>query len=315
MLPCSGMKAYGWLALIGFAVTAAGEKAKSVEMVILSTMLADNDGFGEWGFSALVTVDGRKILFDTGAHPDTVLRNAQLLKVDLSNVTDVILTHNHLDHTAGLVTLRKAYKATGGLAKAHAAAGIFAVRKAKDGTVANPMLKIREEYEKAGGEFVMYDGPREIRPGVWLTGPVPRKYPERNWSTRLNLADGGEDNLPEDQSLIIDTEKGLVVISGCGHAGIINTLEYARTKIREAPIYAAAGGFHLFAATDPALAWTASKLKEFGLGQFLGAHCTGIEAVYRIRELTGLSRRTAAVGAVGGGFTLEGGIRPGSISQ
>jgi 7,8-dihydropterin-6-yl-methyl-4-(beta-D-ribofuranosyl)aminobenzene 5'-phosphate synthase len=218
-----------------------------------------------------------------------------------------------------LITLRKEFKKSGALARAHVGKGIFTPRVRKDGSVANPMLGFKSEYESTGGTFIVYDGPREIQPGVWLTGPVPRKYPERNWSGALQLrGDKGEmseDNLPEDQSLVIDTAKGLVVISGCGHAGVINTLEYARAKVRQAPIYAAIGGFHLYQASDEHLAWTAGKLKEFGIEQFLGAHCTGIEAVYKIRQLTGLTRKTAAVGALGGGFKLDSGIIPGSISR
>jgi 7,8-dihydropterin-6-yl-methyl-4-(beta-D-ribofuranosyl)aminobenzene 5'-phosphate synthase len=124
-----------------------------------------------------------------------------------------------------------------------------------------------------------------------------------------------EDNLPEDQSLIVDTDKGLILISGCGHAGVINTIDYAYSKIRRAPLYAAIGGFHLYAAGDDTLAWTAGKLKEFGLQNFLGAHCTRIEAVYRTRSLTGLDRKTAVVGAVGAGFKLDAGIEPGSIAR
>ena len=304
---------------LAWSMQAADTRARSVDVRILSTMLADGDGFGEWGFAALVTIDGNAILFDTGAHPDTVLRNSKALKVDLSTVTDVILSHNHLDHTAGLMTLRNEFKATGAFARAHVGRGIFTPRILRDGTTSSPMLAIKKEYEASGGTFIEYNGSREIRPGVWLTGPVPRKYPERNWSGAFQLrADNGdltEDNLPEDQSLIIDTVKGLVVISGCGHAGVINTLDYARAKIRQAPIHAAIGGFHLYQASDEHLAWTAAKFKEFGLQQFLGAHCTGIEAVYKIRELTGLSRKTAAVGAIGGGFSLDTGILPGSISK
>src|SRR4051794_13925161 len=68
---------------------------QSVEVTLLSTMLADRAGVGEWGFAALVEVDGRRILFDTGARPETVLRNAQELKVDLSGVSEVILSHHH----------------------------------------------------------------------------------------------------------------------------------------------------------------------------------------------------------------------------
>jgi 7,8-dihydropterin-6-yl-methyl-4-(beta-D-ribofuranosyl)aminobenzene 5'-phosphate synthase len=95
------------------------------------------------------------------------------------------------------------------------------------------MPTIKADYESAGGSFIEYDQPREMFPGVWLTGPVPRKYPEKNY--------GGSDSLPEDQSLVIDTDKGLVLISGCGHAGVINTIDYANAKIRRAPVHAAIG--------------------------------------------------------------------------
>ena len=110
---------------------------------------------------------------------------------------------------------------------------------------------------------------------MWFTGPVPRRYPERNWSvTGQVLTPSGlvEDTVPEDASLVIDTPQGLVLISGCGHAGIINTIEHARTIVRAAPVVAAVGGFHLFAATDATIEWTAGKLREFGLQHLLGAH-------------------------------------------
>ena len=76
-------------------------------MTILSTMLADTKGLGEWGFAALVEADGRRLLFDTGARPETVLNNARELGIDLSGVTDVVLSHHHGDHTGGLLTLRR----------------------------------------------------------------------------------------------------------------------------------------------------------------------------------------------------------------
>jgi 7,8-dihydropterin-6-yl-methyl-4-(beta-D-ribofuranosyl)aminobenzene 5'-phosphate synthase len=299
----------------------AGGKVKTVEVRILSTMLAADDGIGEWGFSALVVADRHRILFDTGAYHDTVLRNCRELKIDLSDVPDVILTHSHGDHTGGLLTLRSEYaKAnSGALARAHVASGIFLTRVGNDGGPINRMASLKREYEATGGTVIEYGEPKELFPGVWLTGPVPRRYPERNWSGngRLRTADGktAEDNIPEDQSLIIDTDKGLVVITGCGHAGIVNICDYSRSRIRNAPIHAILGGIHLYQASDETLAWTGAKLKEFGLQNLLGAHCTGIEAVYRLRGLTGLARKTAAVGAVGGGFSLANGLDPGSISQ
>ncbi len=303
------------LLLCGAVCFAQSHRVQALKIKILSTMLADDDGYGEWGFSALVEADGHKILFDTGAHPDTVLRNIRELNVDLSGVTDVILSHNHVDHTAGLMTLRREFPR---MSTAHVGKGIFLSRPGRRGE-GNSMIAAKAEFEQSGGKIVEYDQAREIYPGVWLTGPVPRKYPERNWSGRgtLRQADGKvvEDNLPEDQSLVFDTEKGLVILSGCGHAGIVNTMEYARAKVRNTPIHAAVGGFHLYAASDSTLEWTAGKLKEFGLQNLLGAHCTGIEAVYRLRSLTGLDRKTAAVGAVGGGFELGAGLQPGNISR
>jgi 7,8-dihydropterin-6-yl-methyl-4-(beta-D-ribofuranosyl)aminobenzene 5'-phosphate synthase len=300
----------------------AADKVSSLDVRLLSTMLTADEGYGEWGFAALVVADGHRILFDTGAHPDTVLRNARALHIDLSNVPDVILSHHHLDHTAGLVTLRREYAQSNpaALARAHVGAGIFLSRTDRGGgREVNTMIAAKRDYESAGGTFIEYSQTRELFPGVWLTGPVPRKYPEKNWSSgrMLRQADGKttEDYLPEDQSLVIVTDKGLVLISGCGHAGIVNTLDYARARIAPAPIYAALGGFHLYQASDGTLAWTASKLKEFGLQNLLGAHCTGIEAVYRLRQLIGLDRKTAAVGAVGGGFNLATGLDPGSIAR
>lgn len=306
--------------LLCAAQPAQAARVRSLEVRILSTMLAGDKGLGEWGFSALVVADGHKILFDTGAHPDTVLRNLRELNLDLSDVPDAILSHNHQDHTAGLLTLRREYmkKNPGALATTHVGKGILLSRPGSAGE-ANNVIALKQDYEATGGHFVEHASTAEIYPGVRLTGPVTRKYPERNWSGlgRLTLESGAsaEDNVPEDMSLVIDTDRGLVVISGCGHAGIINTLEQARARVREAPVYAAIGGFHLFQASDETLAWTAGKLREFGLQNLLGAHCTGIEAVYRLRALIGLARGNANVGAIGGGFRLDTGLDPGPIAK
>ena len=289
-----------------------GHRVASLEIKILSTMLA-NEGFGEWGFAALVEVDGRRILFDTGANDDTVQRNLKALKLDLSDVEVVILSHNHADHTTGLLPLRRQYvaKSPKALSKMYAGRGIFLPRIAADGQVDDRMALIRSEFEATGGSVEDVAKPTQILPGVWLTGPVPRVHPERNWSTLGKVRTSGgdvEDTVPEDMTLVFQTEKGLVYLFGCGHAGVINTLEYTRKSIDASPVKAVIGGVHLFAATDAQLAWTASQLKAFGLQQFVGAHCTGIEAVYRIRELAGLTRKTSVVGAVGASYSLANGI-------
>src|SRR6185503_12886225 len=125
----------------------SGHKVTRLDIKILSTMLADQ-GFGEWGFAALVEVDGRKILFDTGAHEDTVQRNLRELKVDLSDVELVVLSHNHDDHTTGLMTLRKQFAAVNpkALATAYAGTGLFWPRLDQDGKVDDRMDAIKREY-------------------------------------------------------------------------------------------------------------------------------------------------------------------------
>src|SRR5579862_4595201 len=127
MIPRTAM-----LTLLAVASSFAAGKVNSLEVRILSTMLTAEAGYGEWGFAALVVADGHRILFDTGAHPDTVLRNARELKIDLSSVPDVILSHHHLDHTAGLVTLRREYAKSNpaALGRAHVGTGIFLSRTA-----------------------------------------------------------------------------------------------------------------------------------------------------------------------------------------
>ena len=294
-------------------------RVKTLKVQILSTMLADK-GVGEWGFAAIVEADGHRILFDTGDRPRTVLENARELKVDLTNVPEVVLSHNHSDHTGGLLTLRRDVQAgaPAALARVHVGRGLFWSRPTADGGESNLPLKTRADYAAAGITFVEHDGPQQILPGVWLTGPVPRIHPERNWSGtgRVRSPEGlVEDNIPEDQSLVIDTDRGLVIVAGCGHAGIVNTVDYARRIVRPAPIHAIVGGLHLYALDDEKLDWTADQLKAAGLENLLGAHCTGIEAVYRIRQRAGLSRKACVVGSVGSSFVLGDGIDPRDLAR
>ncbi len=292
--------------------TPPAQRVSSLEIRILSTMLAD-EGFGEWGFAALVEVDGRQILFDTGANEDTVQRNLKVMGLDLSGVEIVVLSHNHADHTTGLLPLRRQFaaKAPNSLSTVYAGSGIFWPRISTAGQLDDRMTRIKREFEATGGRVVEVSKPTELLPGVWLTGPVPRVHPERNWGAvgKVRSTNGDvEDIIPEDMTLVFRTNQGLVYLFGCGHAGVINTLEHGRKTIDPAAVKAVIGGLHLFAADDKHLAWTAGQLKMFGVQQLVGAHCTGIEAVYRIRELAGLTRQTCMVGAVGASYSLATGI-------
>jgi 7,8-dihydropterin-6-yl-methyl-4-(beta-D-ribofuranosyl)aminobenzene 5'-phosphate synthase len=302
------------------SITSPAAQIHALKITVLSTMLVgERDGLGEWGFSALVEADGHRILLDTGSHPGTVLQNARDLNIDLSDVNEVILSHNHWDHVRGLMTLRRELmkKNPAALSVAHVARGIFYSRPSPNGEQ-NEMIAIRKDYEASIGKFIEHTEGAEIFPGAWLSGPIPRKYPERNWSghgmmqTPTGLV---EDNIPEDQSLVLNTPQGLVVVTACGHAGIVNILTFAAEQFPNQPVFGVVGGLHLFASTDEQLDWTADKMKEFKVANLLGAHCTGIEAVYRLRQRIGLTRKSAVVGSVGSTFTLAEGIRPGVLAK
>jgi 7,8-dihydropterin-6-yl-methyl-4-(beta-D-ribofuranosyl)aminobenzene 5'-phosphate synthase len=237
-------------------------------------------GDGEWGYSALVEVDGHRILYDTGSSADLVLRNARALHVDLSNVDDVILSHNHFDHVGGLMALRHEFAGANphAMSRVHVGARIFEPRLDESGEDQNGLRLIRTQYLATGGEFIVHDKPTELFPGVWFTGPVPRPNPEKNWNPGLWLVT-------------------------------------ARTISGDQRLLAVVGGLHLFAASDQTLAWTGDKLKTYQIRNLLAGHCTGIEATFRLRQSTGLDRKTAVVSAVGSSFTLGVGIDPRRLAQ
>ena len=301
-----------------------------LKITVLSTMLTEFRGVGEWGFAALIEADGQSVLFDTGARPGTVLKNAEELGIDLSAVDTVVLSHNHWDHTGGLVTLRRALKAQNASAmqRTHVGEGIFLPRildaKAIDALPPMPSefivnaVDVRDQYEALGGRFIVHEKPHELRPGMWITGPIPRVHPEKNWTPFMRIQQGDqqiEDTIPEDQAVVLNTSHGLVVVAGCGHAGIVNTMEHARSITNGKPIHAVLGGFHLMSATDQHLRWTGTKMHEFGVKHVLGAHCTGINAVTGLRDAGSLSRTTAVVGTVGSTFTLGEGIQRGLLNR
>lgn len=295
-------------------------QVKNLKITILSTMLAQK-GMGEWGFAALVEADSVKILFDAGSHDRTVLENSKLLNIDLSQVPRFVISHNHWDHTIGWMPLRNEISRTNqqALSVTHVGKGIFDTRLTETGEDETKMQQDSASYVQSGGKIMTHASFAEISPGIYVTGPVARKYPEKNYDQRWQKKDAAgktvADIVPEDMSLIIRTAKGLVLLSGCGHSGIINTITQARDHLQQEPIYAAIGGFHLLQNSDEQIRWTADELKKAGIRYFMGAHCTGIEPVYQIREWAGLKRGESVVGSVGATFDLVKGFTPGALAR
>lgn len=305
------------------AASAQESTADSVEITILSSNLADGATVGEWGFSALARVDGRCVLFDAGRYPDTVLRNAKVLDIDLSCVTDVVLSHFHFDHTTGLWPLLEDLRSKNpdAIRRVHVAEGFFLSRRmasSEAGKEWNQMIAIREKLEDRGVEIIEYSKPAEILPTIWVTGPIERIHEEKTYPQSIMVNIDGEwkvDFVPDSQGMVIVTKEGPVVLLGCGHSGSVNLLEQVQRTIQNEPIQALMGGMHLFGADDETLEWTADRLRKIGLRNLMAGHCTGIEPLMQLRTGLNLDRSTAVVGAVGSKFVLGEGIYPTSIAR
>jgi 7,8-dihydropterin-6-yl-methyl-4-(beta-D-ribofuranosyl)aminobenzene 5'-phosphate synthase len=274
----------------------------SYEITVLATNISNYGGFGEWSFSALYESEKESILFDTGFHEDTVLHNAKVLNKDLSKVEKVILSHFHSDHTGGLIKLRKTYKPL----NKNAFKNVYVpeVSLLKDTqhqeiwwVQANysDANKFKKDAEGEGITFIILDSHAEIAKDLFATGTVLRTDEYYNGPKGLLVRDGKSNNLVEDiivddQSAGMLTNSGWIMMSGCGHSGIINTAKKLQS-IHNVPIYGAIGGFHLFQASDDVIDKTALWLKNAGMEKFMGGHCTGIYAAERVADMIGIRRR------------------------
>lgn len=299
-----------------FLMPFANAQSPDVKVTVLSTMITDygageHPTHGEWGYAALVEVNGKRILFDTGRTPGLVLANARSLGIDLSDIEDVILSHSHDDHTGGFMDMRRKLMAKNpkALSRLHVNRKLFNQRMS-DGVTWNAGFT-KEEYEATGGQIFIYDEESEMLPGVWLSGPVARTTDEQNRPLDVVMKEGGEwieDIVPESLSLFIKSPDGTIIITGCGHAGLINITREAQEVMKTTKLHTVMGGLHLFAQSDERLMWTADELLKGSLDYFMGAHCTGIEATITMRKHLDATRQSVVNGVVGSTFIYGDGI-------
>jgi 7,8-dihydropterin-6-yl-methyl-4-(beta-D-ribofuranosyl)aminobenzene 5'-phosphate synthase len=242
---------------------------------------------GEHGFSALIEPSsGDPLLFDTGQGL-TLLHNARRMNKDLSKVKQVAISHGHYDHSGGL----KPLLVECGSKMVYSHPSVFRPRyRVKDTgecfSIAIPAT--REELESAGASFNLSKEFRTIAPGVYLTGEVPRVTDFETGDQGLYCDCTGQelDTTPDDQSLVLETEKGLVLILGCCHAGLVNTIEHIAYMTGRRDVFAVIGGTHLGFCSQEQIGKTAAALRTLGIKKLAASHCTGFAASARLsREL------------------------------
>ena len=256
-----------------------------IQITTLSENTANYGYIAEWGLSILVEVDGTKILVDTGLSFSAVY-NAQLMGIDLSTIDRMVLSHGHADHTGGLREVLKIKGEVDIIAHPDIWAAKYVQRDQQPLQYCGIPFT-RQELESRGARFNLKREPVPITEHVMTTGEIPMSSGYEEIESNLFIKEDDQfkpDPLADDLALVIDTDFGLVVILGCAHRGIINTLRHAQSLTGKELVYAAIGGTHLFRASEEQLERTIADLKETGIQRVGVSHCTGFRASARLAQ-------------------------------
>ena len=254
-------------------------------MSISVTVLVDDqvergDGLlAEHGFSLLVEASDRKVLFDTG-QSDVFLGNARRLGVDLDSLDAVVLSHGHYDHGGGLTRLLRSL----GRLEVIAHPDAFIPRWHRRPGQQDRYIGLGFDARRLRGDGTalhLEAQAREIGPHLLTTGAIARTTDFECANPDFWVEANGQwrpDPLDDDQALIARTREGLVVLLGCAHAGVTNTLHHAIRLTGDSRIRAVVGGLHLKDASPEVVDKTVAALREMDVARIVACHCTGFAA-------------------------------------
>ena len=254
------------------------------------TVLVDNTPFAnlesEHGLSFWIDYNGRHILFDTG-QTDMIGRNAKKIGIDLSLTDAIILSHGHYDHTGGIPSVLKSTGKPAVYMHPRATETKYS-RKPNRIKMVGMSDRVKEsiDFLTLKCKIVKTEKPTEVLPGFSVTGQIPRKttFEDTGGDFYLDQSCTVPDLVPDDQAAWFDTDNGLVVILGCAHSGVVNTLDYISSLTGRKKIHALVGGMHLVNASPERVKFTIEAIEKYGIEQIGPAHCTGSEATRKIKD-------------------------------
>ncbi len=236
----------------------------------------------EHGLSFWVELDNMRVLFDTG-QGQVILGNARRLDIPLQRVSAIALSHGHYDHTGGLGAVLK--DARSAIMYAHPAALKAKYACDSDGRSRDiGISRLNRQAIRDGAQLIAVREPTEVCGGLRLTGPVPRtndfEDPGSAFFVDENCTE--PDPFADDQAAYIETRDGTVVLLGCAHAGVINTLRHIQDLTKGRHIHMVMGGMHLLHADSARLGKTVDELRRLDVDRLLPCHCTGFPAMARL---------------------------------
>ncbi|MGC9117882.1 MAG: MBL fold metallo-hydrolase [Thermoproteus sp.] len=243
---------------------------------------------GEWGFSAYV-YDWR-ILYDTGLSGTALLNNMKALGISPDDPDVLVISHRHIDHTGGVKALLSA-RSRPLTVVAHE--NLFAKAYAKDemGEVEIGVDFTRDFLELRGARLVLIREPYKIAEGVWASGEIPRRWGPSHTGAVSDL-------VPDDMALYIRHPKGLVALTGCGHAGVENIVEYGLQVTGADRLYAIIGGLHFMGLPEARVREAAGYLRSKSPGLVVGTHCTGVAGIAALQAALPDVAKAGGAGAV-----------------
>jgi len=248
------------------------------------TVLVENTAGGR----GLLGEHGLSFWIESG-QGHVLVNNARRLGIRLDHIDAIALSHGHYDHTGGLGDVLRSSRAT--TVYAHPAAFEAKYAQNPDGSVRDVgMPGLDEEMVRDVAELVLVERPTEVCKGMYLTGPVPRTtdFEDTGGAFFKDHACAEPDQLVDDQAAFIETQVGTVVILGCAHAGVINTLRHIQALTGNRPVHTVIGGMHLLHASSERMDKTVAELRRLDVNCLLPCHCTGMAAVARMwNELPG----------------------------
>ncbi|MFC1761980.1 MBL fold metallo-hydrolase [Planctomycetota bacterium] len=240
----------------------------------------------EHGLSFWIEYEGHNILFDTG-QTDILLHNARALGIDIASVDAVVLSHGHYDHTGGLAAVLGLSPQVPVYCHSQSLEPKYHIDDSTPRNVGTPsVVKERLLLVECQGQLTYTDQITEIVPGVSATGTIPRKHAFEQPPRGFYLDREGQtpDLIDDDQALFYNTDQGVVIVLGCAHAGVVNTLDYIQQRVEDRCIYAVIGGMHLLGAGPDRLSETLASFQRMNIQTIAPGHCTGPYAIAHFND-------------------------------